>query len=161
MNRIPRREPRMRISVRNVAVASSISCLLVPGLLIPILEVNATHLFHPDWPSHARLHEAWQLITNGFLAWAGIVIGFRDGGSRIPHCIGLVISTSFICAWLMRDSYGGSMGDASTSSMALAGLDIAVVVMALVSFLHLFGLLGSRSIRSGADPMLKGAGSKR
>ena len=64
--------------MRNFSVISVLLTSLVFGLLIPILEINQTHLFNSEWPSHARLHEAWQLITNTaisalalYLAWTG------------------------------------------------------------------------------------------
>jgi hypothetical protein len=27
----------------------------------PLLEANVAHVLNPEWPPHARLHEAWQL----------------------------------------------------------------------------------------------------
>lgn len=34
------------------------------ALVVPIFEINASHVFNPHWPPHARLHEVWQLATN-------------------------------------------------------------------------------------------------
>lgn len=48
-------------------IAVTFAALLF-GLIVPILEVNATHLLNPLWPSHGRLHEAWQLLTNTAIA---------------------------------------------------------------------------------------------
>lgn len=129
---------------RALATWPSLIGLLIPGLLLPILEINATHLFHPDWPPHARMHEAWQLTTNATLAWAGILIGLRDPAARAPHALGLAISGGFIVAWLLRGLYGGSMGDASTAGLGIGGLDAAVIVMLLAAALHILGLWACR-----------------
>ncbi|MCU0754585.1 MAG: hypothetical protein MUE46_05600 [Xanthomonadales bacterium] len=129
---------------RSWATWPSLICLLIPGLLLPILEINATHLFHPDWPPHARMHEAWQLATNAMLAWSGIVIGWRDPRSRIPHALGLAITIGFILAWLLRGFYGGSMGDASTAGLGFGGIDAAVIVMGVAAALHGLGLSAIR-----------------
>lgn len=129
----------MPLNRRSVALLSSATCLLIPGLLLPILEVNSTHLFHPDWPPHARMHEAWQLITNGAFAWVGLAIACTNPESRVPHGIGLTISASFVAAWILRDQYGGTMGDASSANLAIAGFDVAVIVMGIASVLHVIG----------------------
>ena len=34
---------------------------------VPILDINATHVFNPDWTPHVRIHEVWQLLTNSSL----------------------------------------------------------------------------------------------
>ena len=33
-------------------------------VVIPVLEINSSHVFNETWPAHARFHEVWQLITN-------------------------------------------------------------------------------------------------
>jgi hypothetical protein len=134
---------------RPLATLPSLVFLLIPGLLLPVMETNATHLFHPDWPPHARLHEAWQLITNATLAWAGIDIGLRDPASRVPHALGLAISGGFIAAWLLRGLYGGSMGGASTASLGIGGVDAAVIVMGIAAAMHALGLSAVRPARRG------------
>ena len=49
---------------------STITALLVAitfAIIVPVLELNDTHLTNPHWPEHARLHEAWQLLTNALI----------------------------------------------------------------------------------------------
>lgn len=38
--------------------------VLVYAIVVPYLEINASHVFNPEWVPHARLHEVWQLVTN-------------------------------------------------------------------------------------------------
>ncbi len=104
--------------------------LLVPMILVPYLELNATHLLNPEWPAHARMHEAWQLATNAGIA----VLAFgwtwtRDGLAR-GSALGAIVSAGFVVAWLMRDLYGGAMAGTTTAAYSLLGLDAALVVMA-------------------------------
>jgi hypothetical protein len=42
--------------------------LLVVAILLPMLEFSDTHVLHPEWPAHARLHNVWQLVTNGAIS---------------------------------------------------------------------------------------------
>lgn len=39
-------------------------CILLYAAGVPYLEVNETHVFNMEWPSHARLHNVWQLIES-------------------------------------------------------------------------------------------------
>lgn len=34
------------------------------AVVVPIFELNDSHVFNPNWEAHARLHEVWQLATN-------------------------------------------------------------------------------------------------
>ncbi|BFN28172.1 hypothetical protein PSCT_04341 [Pseudomonas sp. SCT] len=59
---------------------------LLYGLGVPLLEINQTHVFNPQWEPHMRLHEVWQLATNSalallalWLAWARNNISFVAG----------------------------------------------------------------------------------
>ena len=46
-------------------------------ILVPFLEISDTHLLNPDWPAHARLHEAWQLLTNASLSALALLLVWR------------------------------------------------------------------------------------
>lgn len=123
-------------------------CLAVVGLLVPALEINATHLLNPSWPPHARLHEAWQLATNtGLSAWA-VFLAWR-GRMRMACVIGLFLTGGFLLAWAARSVYGGSMAGTSAAAASILGIDAAVLVMGL-AFVTLLVLacLG----RSGSVP---------
>jgi hypothetical protein len=109
------------------------ACLAVVGLLVPMLEANATHLLNPSWPAHARLHEAWQLATNTALSVWAVYLTWR--GSMHTAClIGLLLTGGFLLAWVTRSAYGGSMTGTSTASATIAGADAAAVVMGFAFF---------------------------
>ena len=114
-------------------VATTIA-LLVPGIVVPILEINATHLLNLGWPPHARLHEAWQLITNSFLAVVGVYWAWT-GRIKSANIIGMAISGGFIAAWLSKDVYGGGMEGTSTAAARVLGMDLPLLVMVTLFFL--------------------------
>lgn len=104
-------------------------CLLIPGLLVPVLEVNATHLTNPAWPAHARLHEGWQLITNSALcAWA-LWLAWARAELRQAAVLGQIVIGGFLLAYLLRDGYGGSMAGTTTGALARDGVEPAVLIM--------------------------------
>ena len=78
-------------------------------VLIPVLEISDTHLLNEDWPGHARLHEAWQLLAKQHDRRYGAT---SSGEKGVPlrlcsfacrcHCLSLI-------AWALQGTYGGSM----------------------------------------------------
>lgn len=113
-------------------------CVLVFGILLPVLEVNATHVFNPQWPAHARLHEVWQLCTHCLLAALCIVLAWREKQLRLAAVIALCVTGGFLLAYAMRSGYGGSMLNTDGKEKIVGGINvsaIAVLVMAVVSVL--------------------------
>lgn len=126
--------------------------LLIPLILVPYLELNVTHLMNPEWPAHARMHEAWQLITNAGVA--SLALGWtwtRDGLAR-GSALGTLITAGFVVAWLVRDFYGGAMAGTATASYSLLGLDVALVVMAAAATSFLAILVLEMRLRCPSNP---------
>jgi len=121
-------------------------CLMVFTIGVPILEINATHLVNPTWPPHARLHEAWQLATNSALGVLAMFWTWRGQRFALACLIGAVVSGSFLQAWALRLSYGGSMAGTTSAAHGLGGLDSAVVIMVVI--LMVFAIAGIRFRRS-------------
>lgn len=120
-------------------------CLLVFPVLVPLLEVNASHLLNPSWPAHARLHEAWQLLANGAVALCAIAWTWMHGRFRQACLLGMLLAGSFVLAWLLREAYGGSMQGTTTGGSKVLGVDLAVAVMTATLCVFAKGLLGSRA----------------
>lgn len=121
--------------------------VLTFGLLVPVLEINSTHVFNPAWPAHARLHEVWQLVTNSALAlWCLWLIWVRHD-VRLPGLLTLLVTGGFFVAYALRGAYGGSMVHPDGSEKLLMGLNLGVLVFALVALLSLLALLLDRSRR--------------
>lgn len=113
-----------------VRLGALILFMLPVGVLVPILEIGPTHVFNPDWPGHARLHEVWQLLANGVLAALAIWLAAARNQSRLASLIGLVLNGSFLVAVLLSPVYGGTMRHSDGTELAVGGINLAVVVMA-------------------------------
>ncbi|MDZ4379734.1 MAG: hypothetical protein U0942_00160 [Parvibaculum sp.] len=102
--------------------------ILVFGLLIPILEVNATHLFNPDWPQHARFHDAWQLLTNSSLAVLCLWLVWARGQIALSALIGTCVMGGVVLAHALGDLYEGYATYEGGTELALLGLPAAVAI---------------------------------
>lgn len=105
-------------------------------VVIPVLEINDSHLFNPDWPPHARLHEAWQLGTNAGIALMAIWMTLR-GQNRLACGLSLLIVVPLLMAYAVRHAYGGSMSrDGLNDTIAsISGLPVIVILLIAVSLL--------------------------
>jgi len=79
------------------------------AIAVPALEINDSHVFNPAWVPHARIHEVWQLLTNTALGLFAAWRLWRLHDLRTASVINAVVMLSFLTAYALRDSYGGSM----------------------------------------------------
>lgn len=114
---------------------------LVSGIIIPILEINETHLFNSDWPSHARLHEAWQLMTNSALSALAVFLIWSGRAPRLAIILSLVISAPFLLAFAAASTYGGSMLHSDGTQLAVWGINLGVLVALIMSSLLVLSLV--------------------
>lgn len=105
---------------------------LIFGGVVPYLELDATHVFNPHWPSHARLHEVWQLTTNSSIAVFCLWQTWRNDGVRLSALLGLMVTGGFFVALFTGDLYGGSMLHTDGTERTLAGINIGVLGFGLV-----------------------------
>ncbi len=95
--------------------------------VVPVLELNATHLFNPEWPPHARTHEAWQLITNSAMGGFALWVLWRRSDVRLAGTLSIIVMGSFLAAHALQPFYGGSMAlSATLPARTLFGLDLGV-----------------------------------
>lgn len=105
---------------------------LVWGLGVPVLEINDTHVFNPDWTPHVRIHEVWQLFTNTSLGVLCIWLAWARDDARLAAVLGLTITGGFMAAFLLRGAYGGSMKYLDGSEKTVAGMNIGVLGFTVV-----------------------------
>lgn len=117
---------------------------LVFVVLLPILEINDTHLTNPEWPSHARLHEAWQLLTNAAIGLFALYLVATKKATLIGIRLCLIIAASFIVAYATSGTYGGSMLHSDGTELAIAGVNVAVLIVAVVGTLLVVSELRER-----------------
>jgi hypothetical protein len=97
------------------------------SVAVPLLEINDTHVFNPEWPPHARLHEVWQLVTNSLIGLLALWLTWARRNVRLPAALALLVMGGFLAAYALRDLYGGSMAlSAETAERTLFGLNLGV-----------------------------------
>lgn len=123
-----------RLAAANIGARAGLAAAaLLIGAGVPVLEVNATHVFNPAWPAHARLHEVWQLITHSLLMAFCLIRLWRDADVRLPALLVLLVSGGFCMAFALRDLYGGSMLHPDGTELAWQGMNVAVLAMGAVT----------------------------
>lgn len=105
--------------------------IAVYGLLVPYLEIGPTHVFNPEWPPHARLHEVWQLITNCVIAATCAWLAWTRSDLRVAARIGIIAPLSFLAAFATMGHYGGSMVHSDGTEFRLAGWNASFLIMAI------------------------------
>ena len=119
--------------------------VLLFAVVVPYLEINATHVFNPDWTPHARIHEVWQLITNSSIGILCLWLVWVKKDTKISTILSLLITGSFLVAYMIQDSYGGSMKYLDGSENRLLGINMGVLVFGIVFIGLLFSLLMNKS----------------
>ena len=100
--------------------------ILIYALVVPILEINPTHVFNLEWPPHARLHEVWQLLTNSTIGLFCLWLTWCKQEVRLPSMLTFMITGGFLVAYVIRGSYGGSMVLSDGSEKTLLGINLGV-----------------------------------
>ena len=108
------------------------------ALAVPILELNETHLYNPDWTPHARIHELWQLISNSCLGLLSLYLVWFKNQIRLPSILGLIVTGGFLTAYLFRSLYGGSMAFLDGSESLVFGLNIGLLGFGIAFIIFIF-----------------------
>ena len=85
-------------------------------LVMPVVDLNSTHLFHPDWSLHARLHLVWSVTSFTLIGWyCFFLLWFSDISFNIRvnvvTAIGLAINFGFLMSAFTKPLYGGELAD--------------------------------------------------
>lgn len=109
--------------------------IILYAIVVPFLEVNPTHVFNPDWTPHVRIHEVWQLITNSSIGVLCFWLVWIKNEVIISAVLSLIITGSFLVAFIFQDFYGGSMKYLDGTEKILFGINIGIVGFGLAFFL--------------------------
>ncbi|WP_296385999.1 hypothetical protein [Winogradskyella sp.] len=101
--------------------------VLLYALVVPFLEINDTHVFNPDWTPHAKIHEVWQLITNSIIGVLCLWLVWIKKETKISAILSLIITGSFLIAFIFQNYYGGSMKYLDGSEKTLIGINIGIL----------------------------------
>jgi len=99
----------------------------------PYLEIGETHLFNPDWSGHVRLHNAWQLIANAAFSLLAVWLVFRGNSQRLAAIIALIVPGSFLLAFLIRGTFGGTLAYADGSMFQILGYSPVVAIVTVLT----------------------------
>jgi hypothetical protein len=150
-------DPRPRLRAERVPgrwwkVVPVLAAAVVFVGLVPILEINDSHLFNPDWPAHARFHEAWQLLTNAALGIAATWL-LLNGRERLGAGIALLIVGPLLSAYAFRGLYGGSISrDGGEDAIFTIGGAPALVMLIIAAGLTAVLAAGAPVLRRRRTP---------
>jgi uncharacterized membrane protein len=120
------------------------------AVVVPLLEVNDSHVFNPAWVPHARVHEVWQLIANSSLGLFAAWRLWRRHDLGTATVVNGIVMLAFLAAYALRDTYGGSMVVEGRGELRLLGLNLAVLGFSLGLLANLAaGVLHRRTTRAG------------
>ena len=123
---------------------------VVYGLIPPLVDLSATHVFHPDWMPHARLHAVWQLGTNSGLALLALYLLWIKSSNgllriRMAGLIGLCVYGGFFVSALTHPLFGGALADEQGGVPTVMGIYGNVMAFTPMLMLVITGLWLSRS----------------
>jgi hypothetical protein len=113
--------------------------VIVYAVVIPFLEINASHVFNSEWPAHARFHEVWQLITNSTIGILAMWLAFRKNAVRIASILNIIVMGSALMAHAIEGAYSGSIVSGNIEKTIL-GMELAafsacvVLTLAVTAF---------------------------
>lgn len=113
------------------------------GVLPPFVDLTETHVFHPAWTPHSRLHMVWLLGTNSTIAVLALYFLWlhkanRAFGVRLAGILGLCVFGGFWLSAATVSLYGGALSDKG-GVPPIMGMDANIVVFSLALLLLLVG----------------------
>lgn len=116
---------------------------LMYGVIPPLVDLTETHVFHPDWTPHARMHMVWLLGTNTSIAMVALYFLWLHQSSlnlrvRLAGVLGLCVYGGFMLSAFTTWLYGGSLSDAG-GVPPIMGMDANILVFSLALLLLLAG----------------------
>ena len=118
-------------------------CVILYAVAVPILEINDTHVFNPDWTPHVRIHEVWQLITNSGIGILCIWLVWFRKEKTISVLLSMLVTGGFLLAFILKGTYGGSMKYLDGSEKTILGINIGVFGFGIAFILLTITLLSS------------------
>ena len=123
-------------------------CVVIFAVVIPVLEVNDSHVFNTTWPAHARFHEVWQLIINCGIGLLCLWLVWLKNNIRLASALVVLVMGGVLAAHGIQDFYGGSILSGNTSK-TLLGMELAAFAASLAVVMAIgAALLASRSSAS-------------
>lgn len=116
-------------------------CILLYAVGVPVLEINDSHVFNPNWTPHAKIHEVWQLTTNSALGVLSLWLIWKKSSVMLGAIISLAVTGGFLFAFAIRDLYDGSMKYLDGSEKTIFDVNIGVAGFGLAILLLLLSIV--------------------
>ena len=110
--------------IKKVAITFSV---FLYAIVVPFLDISDTHIWNPDWTPHVRIHEVWQLITNSTIGLVCLWLVWYKKEVQVSTLLSLIVTGGFLLAFLLKDSYGGSMKYLDGSEKTALGINLGVL----------------------------------
>lgn len=122
---------------------------LMYGAIPPFVDLTETHVFHPAWTPHSRMHMVWLLGTNTSIAVLALYFlwfhkASRAFGVRLAGILGLCVYGGFWLSALTVSLYGGALSDKG-GVPPIMGMDTNVVVFLSAVLILLAGWFLARA----------------
>lgn len=114
---------------RWITIAIAALLLVAPNMA----DWNTSHIYHPDWTHHSRLHVVWQLMMQSGFAAAALVLAMRRTvvPAALINCA--IVGTFFVAYVLMQGGlYEGSLTDVTDGTNRIMGRDGNLLLFSLV-----------------------------
>lgn len=121
---------------------------LAYGLGPFIMDMNKTHLFHPNWTGHARLHLLWASVSQLAIAGLALWLTWTEAPDPIWRCrlaaiIGLCMTSGFWASMALRKTFQGTLHDPGGIPPIAGKVDGNVIAVLLIDGLLIIGLLNT------------------
>jgi hypothetical protein len=122
---------------------------LMYGLIPPFVDLTETHVLHPDWTPHSRMHMVWLLGTNSTIALVALFFLWLDKsnsafGVRLAGVLGLCVYAGFMLSAATAPLYGGSLTD-KAGVPPILGMDANIFGFSLGLLVLVVGWLLARA----------------
>jgi len=109
-------------------------------VVVPVLEINNSHVFNPEWPPHARFHEVWQLTTNCGIGVLCLWLAWTKSNIRLASVLVVIVMGGVLFSHGIESFYGGSIVSGNISK-TFFGLKLAAAASCLSIIMAILALL--------------------
>lgn len=127
------------------------------AVVVPVLEINDSHVFNPAWEPHARLHEVWQLFTNTALGAFSLWLVWVRHDLRLPIWLTVFVTGGFLLSYGLRASYGGSMVLSDGTEKMILGVNLGLFAYTLAILMAAVTVIMDNRSRPARETTRQGA----
>jgi hypothetical protein len=118
---------------------------LIYGVVPPIVDLGATHVLHPDWTPHARMHMVWLLSTMSLMSLLALYFLWRHADRSFGILMGGLLGScalgGFFVSAATAPLYGGSLSDKGGVPDIAGFIDANLLGFGIAAALLLIGWL--------------------